>query len=77
MYTHVLILPDGRELSSGIQQEQALQSVTVTLAVNQGQELTLGSVCAAELQAELIIPYGRRTPCVLPPTTVSAAWTQI
>ena len=61
MYTHVLILPDGRELSSGIQQEQALQSVTVTLAVNQGQELTLGSVCASELQAELITPYGSLT----------------
>lgn len=61
MYTHVLILPDGRELSSGIQQEQALQSVAITQTVNQGEELTLGSVCAAELQAELITPYGSLT----------------
>ena len=58
MYTHVLILPDGREISSGTNQEQALQSVTVTQMVNQGEELTLGSACACELQAELITPYG-------------------
>ena len=58
MYTHVLILPDGQEISSGLEQTQALQSVTVTQAVNQGEELTLGSVCAAQLQAELITPYG-------------------
>ena len=58
MYRHLLILPDGTELFSGPKQENALQSVSVTQCVNSGEELTLGSVCACELQAELITPNG-------------------
>lgn len=58
MYRHLLILPDGTELFSGAEQENVLQSVSVTQSVNTGEELTLGSVCACELQAELITPYG-------------------
>lgn len=58
MYRHLLILPNGTELFSGPEQENALQSVTVTQSVNTGEELTLGSACACELQAELITPYG-------------------
>ena len=58
MYRHLLILPDGTELFSGPDFTNALQSVTVTQAVNAGEELTLGSVCACELQAELITPDG-------------------
>ena len=58
MYRHLLILPDGTELFSGVEQENALQSVTVTQAVNSGEELTLGSACACELRAELITPNG-------------------
>lgn len=58
MYRHLLILPDGREIFSGPEQENALQSVTVTQCVNSGEELTLGSACACELRAELITPNG-------------------
>ena len=58
MYRHLLILPDGTELFSGPEQENALRSVTVTQCVNSGEELTLGSACACELQAELITPNG-------------------
>ena len=58
MYRHLLILPDGTELFSGAEQENAVQSVTVTQAVNNGEELTLGSACTCELQAELITPNG-------------------
>lgn len=58
MYRHLLILPDGTELFSGSEQENVLRSVTVTQCVNSGEELTLGSACACELQAELITPNG-------------------
>lgn len=56
MYRHLLIFPDGRELFSGAEQENALQSVMVTESVNTGEELTLGSAWACELQAQLITP---------------------
>ena len=58
MYRHLLILPDGMELFSGPEQENALQSVSILQTVNTGEELTLGAVCAQELQAELITPHG-------------------
>ena len=46
MYRHLLILPDGRELFSGAEQENVLQSVMLTEAVNIAEELTLGSAWA-------------------------------
>lgn len=58
MYKHLLILPDGTELFSGARQETVLRSVTVTQEVNAEEELTLGSVCACELRAELITNGG-------------------
>lgn len=58
MYKHLLILPDGTEVFSGAEQENALQAVKMTQAVNSGEELTLGSVCASMLEAELITPDG-------------------
>lgn len=58
MYRHLLILPDGTELFSGPEQENALRSVTVTQYVNSGEELTLGSANPCELQMELITPNG-------------------
>lgn len=56
MYRHLLILPDGRELSSGLEQENVLQSVSLSMCVNSAEELTLGSACACELQLQLITP---------------------
>lgn len=58
MYRHLLILPDGRSISSGPRQENVLQSVTLRMGVNSGEELTLGSACSCELQMELITPDG-------------------
>ena len=56
MHRHLLILPDGREIFSGPEQENALQSVTVTQCVNSGEELTLGSACACELGQSSLPP---------------------
>lgn len=49
----VLILPDGRQISSGQTGTDAILSFTLTQCVNEEQELTLGSVCAA--MAELTV----------------------
>lgn len=58
MYRHFMVLPDGSEIFSGADRVNVLRSVTVTQLVNSGQELTLGSVCACQMQAELITPEG-------------------
>ena len=58
MYRHLLILPDGREIFSGDDRDNAIASVTLTRSVNAGQELNPGSACAAEMKAELITPEG-------------------
>ena len=55
MYKHLLILPDGAELFSGDTQTDALQSVKLTYAVNNGEELTLGSACSASLEATVLL----------------------
>ncbi len=58
MLRTLVIMPDGRSLSSGIGQENAIQSMTFTQCVNDGAELTLGSVCANMVQLQLITPAG-------------------
>lgn len=58
MYTTIIKLPDGTELTSGTGTVNAIQSVTVTQCVNDSTELTLGSACAAMLEAALITPAG-------------------
>lgn len=50
--TAILRLPDGTELSSG-RAGDAIQSLTLHRTVNSGEELTLGSVCASYLEAEI------------------------
>lgn len=53
----VVILPDGTQISSGTTGTDAILSCTLTQCVNEDQELTLGSVCAA--MAELkVLSYG-------------------
>ena len=58
MYRHLMILPDGREIFSGVDKDPALRSVTVTHSVNSGQELTVGSACSAMLEVELLSGQG-------------------
>lgn len=50
MLKNLLILPDGRELSSG-SAGMGIKTLTLTQSVNAGNELTVGSVCAAQLEA--------------------------
>lgn len=52
MKKHVLSLPSGEEISSG-EQGTAILSVSLTRSVNAGQELTLGSVCAAMAEIDI------------------------
>lgn len=54
----IVILPDGTELSSGSGAQNAIQKLTLTQCVNEAQELTLGSVCAAMLEATVICEDG-------------------
>lgn len=58
MLRNLLILPDGTELFSGTEDQNAIKSVTLTQTVNADGELTLGSVCAGEMKAQLITPGG-------------------
>ncbi len=58
MRKHILVLPDGTEISSGAASLNAIRSVTTTHCVNSGEELTPGSACAAMLEAKLITPGG-------------------
>ena len=58
MLRTILILPDGREISSGIQSEIAVLSAKLTQCVNDAQELSLGSACANMLEVNLLAPEG-------------------
>lgn len=54
MPKHMLVLPDGTEISSG-GQGTALGSVKLTQSVNPENELTPGGVCAAMLETSLLL----------------------
>lgn len=58
MMKTILVLPGGREISSGGPATCAIQSCTYTQSVNAGGELTLGSVCAAMAELQLWAPGG-------------------
>lgn len=58
MLKNLIVLPDGTELFSGEGTVNAIQKVTLTQRVNEGRELTLGSVCAGVLEVDLITPHG-------------------
>ena len=55
---NVIILADGRQLSSGDSTQDAILSCTVTDQVNSGTELTPGSACCACLEASVFTPGG-------------------
>lgn len=59
MRKHVMVLPDGSEISSGNTGASAyLRNVEVEQLTNNDDELTLGSVCSACMTATLISPGG-------------------
>ena len=53
MINHIMILPDGTEISSGAMLDPALMQVKLTQKVNRETELTFGAVCATMLEASL------------------------
>lgn len=58
MLKTIIKLPDGTELSSGANHQNAIQRVTLTECVNSGENLILGSTCTNALEATLITPNG-------------------
>lgn len=59
MRKHVMVLPDGSEISSGTVGASAyLRNVEVEQLTNNDDELTLGSVCSACMTATLLTPGG-------------------
>ena len=56
---HIVILPDGTEISSGMGQRRNIRDVTITESVNAAQELTIGSVCASMVEISVLDPDGK------------------
>ena len=57
-YTTLIVLPDGTELFSGVDQTNAIQSCNITYSSNDGDDLMLGSVCSACLEAKVFSSTG-------------------
>lgn len=55
---HIIVLPDGAEISSGAGTVNAIKSTSFTDAVNSGLELTAGAMCASAFDASIISPGG-------------------
>lgn len=56
MKRHLIVLPDGTEIFSGLGVKNAIQTIAQTSSVNKGTELTLGSVCSDMLEVKLFTP---------------------
>lgn len=55
MIRHLLVLPTGEELFSGVVGENAISGVKLTECVNSEEELSPGAVCANMLEASVIV----------------------
>lgn len=55
---HIIVLPDGAEISSGAGTVNAIKNTSYSASVNSGTELTAGAVCAASLDVSIISPGG-------------------
>ena len=58
MYRTLIILPDGTELYSGAGSGDNIRSCIITYSSNDGDDLMLGSVCSAMLEAKIQSPGG-------------------
>ena len=58
MLKTIIVLPDGREITSGTDAAEAVQSMTFTESVNDSVELRLGSACSNMVELTLITPGG-------------------
>lgn len=62
MFQHRIKLPDGTMISSGVPGQCAIAAVDLTQCVNSGEELTLGSVCAAMVEIRMFLYEGNTIP---------------
>lgn len=58
MLKTIIRLPDGTEIGSGAGEAWSIRSATLTECVNSGTELTIGSVCSACLELEILDTAG-------------------
>lgn len=56
MERHLIVLPDGTEIFSGLNVDHAIQSISHTSCSNRGAQLTIGSVCSDMLEVNLFTP---------------------
>ncbi len=58
MWLTLIVLPDGTEIFSGPGSGPKIQSATIKQIVNDGQELSIGSVCSAMFECTILNPGG-------------------
>lgn len=58
MWLTLIVLPDGTEIFSGPGNGPKIQSATTKQIVNDGQELSIGSVCSAMFECTILNPGG-------------------
>ena len=58
MWLTLIVLPDGTEIFSGPGDGPKIQSATTKQIVNDGQELSIGSVCSAMFECAILNPGG-------------------
>lgn len=58
MWLTLIVLPDGMEIFSGPGNGPKIQSATTKQIVNDGQELSIGSVCSAMFECTILNPGG-------------------
>lgn len=59
MIKTILVLENGMEIMAGESQVNAIQSVSIEESCNDGEDLTLGSVCAKMISAKIITPSNK------------------
>lgn len=58
MWLTLIVLPDGTEIFSGPGSGPKIQSATIKNMVNDGQEFSIGAVCAAMFECSILNPGG-------------------
>lgn len=58
MWLTLIVLPDGTEIFSGPGSGPKIQNSTIKLIVNDSQEFSIGSVCAARFECNILNPGG-------------------
>lgn len=58
MWLTLIVLPDGTEIFSGPGSGPKIQNSAIKRIVNDGQELSIGSVCAARFECNILNPGG-------------------